>query len=245
MGVCSPAAPGLASGHHCHLLLCSTPGKTRGFAWSYNPYKASPPLFLPAGFLLQKPWVSCSWLGKGRDSWPWGPTSRALPPGRRRTGSGHAAPAFAGLHVPLQGSSGRTDTVILTGGERRTRLWGAKSGRGDLVSGANEKTIPLCNRLFREGFSSMEQRGGKEKFQVHQPRLLWGPAAPAGRILPLPGVRDGREEGREMEQRKVGKGELPTRAHRRIRPATPRLLARTYRAARSKAAASCLSLKTP
>lgn len=37
----------------------------------------------------------------------------------------------------------------------------------------------------------MQQQGGKEEFQVHQPRLLWGPAAPLGRILPLPELRDG------------------------------------------------------
>lgn len=48
---------------------------------------AFPSSFLPVVFLLPEPRVSCSQLGKGRDAWPWGPASRALPSGRRRTGS--------------------------------------------------------------------------------------------------------------------------------------------------------------
>ena len=149
---------------------CSTQRRARPRALPGAIILASfPSSFLPTGFLLRKLRVSCSRLGKGRDSWPWGPARRALPPGRRRTGSVHPAPVLAGLHVPLRDLSGRTDTVVLTGGERRTRLWGAKSGRGDLVSEANEEVIPLCNRLFRGGFSSMQQQGGKEKFQVPQP----------------------------------------------------------------------------
>lgn len=54
-----PVAPGLASVHHCHLLLRSTSGKAQGFAWSYNPCRL-PLLFPPnrisalkaPGFLL-------------------------------------------------------------------------------------------------------------------------------------------------------------------------------------------------
>lgn len=41
------------------------------------------------------------------------------------------------------------------------------------------------------------QQEGKEKFQLHQPQLLRGPAAPSGRILPLLEVWGGREISRE------------------------------------------------
>ncbi|XP_062481665.1 monocarboxylate transporter 5 isoform X3 [Pezoporus occidentalis] len=55
--------------------------------------------------------------------------------------------------------------------------------KGDLVSGANEETVPLCKRQFWGGFSSMEQQGGERKVEE--------PEAPAAGNCPGAEAADG------------------------------------------------------
>lgn len=142
-----PAAHGLASGHHCHLLLHSMSSRTRSLAWSW----------ILAGFSSRGSISSrqdfCSVRapareGEGLLAW-------------RQCGGGRLRPQSPSANVLPRLSSPETDEGL--------DLGAAGPNVGISFLEQRKRRFRLCNLLFQGRFSSMQQQDGKEQFRVYQP----------------------------------------------------------------------------